>query len=332
MSLRRSTRVQALSSAVPVAITSQTNGTKRKASTAKQKSQPTKKGGKTDEASKNEQAPTLITPPKNQTPRKKQKLDAVPPITPTPAAIGLMMAKTPINQNTGALNNPAAPQDTSPRPAEPHVANAPVKSPDSNKVVTAYSTFDGDDSGAAPPAPTGTTSSLLADAEAHLIRMDTTGLLAPLIEKHHCKVFDADGLAEKVDPWRALASSIIAQQVSGAAASSIKNKFIALFEASDVYKHAGPPHFPPPAWVAVTPIPRLRTAGLSQRKAEYIQGLAVFFDNGTLSAEMLAKASDEEVMEKLIAVRGLGKWSVEMFACFSLKRMDVFSTGDLGVQ
>lgn len=47
---------------------------------------------------------------------------------------------------------------------------------------------------------------------------------------------------------------------------------------------------------------------------------------------MLVRASDEEVLERLTAVRGLGKWSVEMFACFGLKRMDVFSTGDLGVQ
>lgn len=47
---------------------------------------------------------------------------------------------------------------------------------------------------------------------------------------------------------------------------------------------------------------------------------------------MLASASDEEVMEKLVAVRGLGRWSVEMFACFALKRLDVFSAGDLGVQ
>ncbi len=47
---------------------------------------------------------------------------------------------------------------------------------------------------------------------------------------------------------------------------------------------------------------------------------------------MLAEAPYEEVLEKLIAVRGLGRWSVEMFACFALKRMDVFSSGDLGVQ
>lgn len=47
---------------------------------------------------------------------------------------------------------------------------------------------------------------------------------------------------------------------------------------------------------------------------------------------MLLEATDDEVMEKLIAVKGLGKWSVEMFACFALKRMDILSTGDLGVQ
>jgi hypothetical protein len=47
---------------------------------------------------------------------------------------------------------------------------------------------------------------------------------------------------------------------------------------------------------------------------------------------MLVSASDEDLIEKLVAVRGLGRWSVEMFACFGLKRMDVFSTGDLGVQ
>ena len=79
-------------------------------------------------------------------------------------------------------------------------------------------------------------------------------------------------------------------------------------------------------------LPTLRTAGLSQRKAEYISGLAEKFTNGELSAQMLVSASDEELIEKLVAVRGLGRWSVEMFACFGLKRMDVFSTGDLGVQ
>jgi DNA-3-methyladenine glycosylase II len=93
------------------------------------------------------------------------------------------------------------------------------------------------------------------------------------------------------------------------------------------------PHtFPTPSQVVSCDLTRLRTAGLSQRKAEYIQGLAEKFVNGDLSTEMLLNASDEELLEKLIAVRGIGRWSAEMFACFALKRMDVFSTGDLGIQ
>lgn len=64
----------------------------------------------------------------------------------------------------------------------------------------------------------------------------------------------------------------------------------------------------------------------------YIQGLAGKFASGDLTTEFLMKAPYEEVFSKLVAVRGLGAWSVEMFACFGLKRLDVFSTGDLGVQ
>ena len=76
----------------------------------------------------------------------------------------------------------------------------------------------------------------------------------------------------------------------------------------------------------------LRTAGLSQRKAEYVHGLAEKFHSGEITTSRLFEASYEDVFEDLIKARGLGKWSVEMFACFGLKRMDVFSTGDLGVQ
>lgn len=90
--------------------------------------------------------------------------------------------------------------------------------------------------------------------------------------------------------------------------------------------------FPTPGQVAATDLAVLRTAGLSARKAEYIQDLASRFASGELSAKILIEASYDELVAKLTAVRGLGKWSVEMFACFGLKRMDVFSTGDLGVQ
>jgi len=105
---------------------------------------------------------------------------------------------------------------------------------------------------------------------------------------------------------------------------------VALFNTDepDTAQHS----FPTPSQVCASSIEALRTAGLSQRKAEYVHGLAQKFHSGEITTEMLFNASYEEVLEELIKVRGLGKWSVEMFACFGLKRMDVFSTGDLGVQ
>lgn len=324
MSLRRSARVQALPNTAAT-LTSQLKVTKRKPAAT----DPNSSKSTTDSVLTADHEHTAVPNRtwKQGTPRKRQKINVSPPAPATSIDSPMVVASSSID--APKPNGDTALQDSSNRPAEPHVANAPIKSPTSDKVVTAYSTWSGDIAG---PAPTSTTSSILDDAVAHLKRMDDNGRLAPFIAKFHCKVFDAEGMAQPIDPFRSLASGIIAQQVSGAAASSIKKKFVGLFEASEQHNYAGPPDFPPPAMVAAMTIPTLRTAGLSQRKAEYIQGLAEQFADGRLSAEMLATASDEEVMEKLIAVRGLGKWSVEMFACFDLKRMNVFSTGDLGVQ
>lgn len=211
------------------------------------------------------------------------------------------------------------------RPVEPHVTNAPLVSPTDGHVVTAYEPETRTTNTAAIPPPTATTSNVLEEAVAHLIAVDTTHRLAAVISVYPCPVFTPAALNEPWDPFSSLSSGIISQQVSGAAAKSIKNKFISLFPEST-------PNFPPPSVVAVTSIPTLRSAGLSHRKAEYIQGLAEKFVSGELDTDMLARASDDEVMERLVAVRGLGRWSVEMFSFFDMKRMDVFSTGDLGIQ
>lgn len=216
------------------------------------------------------------------------------------------------------------------RPAEPKRTNAPLITPRGSRIVT----YPKDTAHASPsktgiPRPTTTTGHILEQACDHLIKQEPR--LQPLIEKHHCKAFSLEGLAEECNPFKSLCSGIMAQQVSGAAASSIKRKFIALFyPAEDEQEHAR--LFPTPAQVAACSVPFLRQAGLSERKAEYIKGLAEKFASGELSAAMLINASDEEVLEKLTSVRGLGRWSVEMFACFGLKRMDILSTGDLGVQ
>lgn len=163
------------------------------------------------------------------------------------------------------------------------------------------------------PRPTMTTASVLDEACAHLIEVDPS--LQPLIDKHHCRIFSPEGLAEEIDPFQALASGIISQQVSGAAARSIKAKFVALFNEAGTETQ-----FPTPEGVAKCSLERLRTAGLSGRKAEYIQGLAEKFASGELSTEMLLKASSEECLEKLIQVRGLGKCSFNQCLCFQAQQ------------
>ncbi|KAF4551641.1 putative HhH-GPD superfamily base excision DNA repair protein [Elsinoe fawcettii] len=324
MSLRRSTRVQAqaVTSTITSAVKAVTPGKKR----ARPKADPTKavpdltngtspplNGSQTVDGFK---VPTTPSPAKRRRPNPTTPIP--PPMTPTPSAINVMLTPKP-SQSSGDIDDPLPTF-----PATPHGTNAPLSTSNGSRILPS----------AVPgirPTPSSTNLRLLEDAKSHLLTVDPS--LRALVEAHHCRVFDPSGLAEEVDPFRSLASGIMAQQVSGAAASSIKNKFIGLFPAGyQGSEHPGPPTFPAPKLVVGTELARLREAGLSARKAEYIHGLAERFEAGELSARMLSEATDEEVMERLVAVRGLGRWSVEMFCCFGLKRMDVFSTGDLGVQ
>ena len=222
---------------------------------------------------------------------------------------------------------PATPKTPRPRHpainrlANPDITNAPLVSPETSRIVSALP-LDGLDTPAA--RLTTTTKNILDEACAHLIKTDPR--IKPIIDANYCRVFSPESLAEKVDPFESLSSGIMSQQVSGASARAVKIRFIDLFEMEKDQT------FPHPSQVAAKSIDELRTAGLSLRKAEYIQGLAEKFVSGELSAQMLADAPYDTLVERLVAVRGLGLWSVEMFAMFALKRMDVFSVGDLGVQ
>ncbi|KAJ6440332.1 DNA-3-methyladenine glycosylase [Purpureocillium lavendulum] len=251
------------------------------------------------------------TPPRKRT----QAMHAPPPLTPTPSAVQVIAQ--PADGHNKARNA------TVTRLADPRSTNATLLSPETSRLVASRDIESVSPSKA--PAARTTTQTLLQEACEHLIKVDER--MRPLIEKNHCRVFSPEGLAERIDPFESLSSGIISQQVSGAAAKSIKAKFVALFD-----QDGGTGRFPHPSEVAKFSIEQLRTAGLSQRKAEYIQGLAEKFAAGELSAQILHDAPYDELVDKLIAVRGLGRWSVEMFACFGLKRMDVFSVGDLGVQ
>lgn len=114
-----------------------------------------------------------------------------------------------------------------------------------------------------------------------------------------------------MDPYKALVSGILSQQVSSAAARSITRKFILLFtDAAD--EEGNPPtgFFPTPQQVLTKKPDVLRTAGLSGRKVEYVLDLSERFANGRLKAEEMLHESDESIIQKLVEVRGIGRWSI----------------------
>lgn len=91
-------------------------------------------------------------------------------------------------------------------------------------------------------------------------------------------------------------------------------------------------NFPTPAQTLEKDIPTLRSAGLSERKAAYLHSLSTAFTSGSLNASRFATSDNEELIKELTKIHGIGRWSAEMFLMFGLRRMDVFSTGDLGIQ
>ncbi|KAI2779820.1 DNA glycosylase [Daldinia loculata] len=303
MAARRSARLSAMSTnsdskSVPSALVPK--GRKRKST-----SDPPQEHGSNETVDEN----TIATAPTTPKKRRVQKKSVDPPPA-TPSNVRLM------SKPAETLETPKPKAAAVRRLADPNATNATLLSPETSRVVTRHI------SPSKASASQVTTTNLLEEACKYLISVDER--MKPLIEKHHCRIFSEEGLNEKIDPFESLCSGIISQQVSGAAAKAIKQRFIDLFDNGG--------RFPHPSQVAACTIERLRTAGLSQRKAEYVQGLAEKFVNGDLSAQILLDAPYDVVLEKLTAVRGLGRWSVEMFACFGLKRLDVFSLGDLGVQ
>ena len=125
------------------------------------------------------------------------------------------------------------------------------------------------------------------------------------------------------NPFQALVRSIVYQQISGKAAASILARFSALFPG---------PVFPTPEAVRATPLRRLRSAGLSQSKALYIKDLAEKFFDGTIRHRSLRRMTNDEVITHLVQVKGIGVWTAHMFLIFTLHRLDVLPTGDLGIQ
>jgi DNA-3-methyladenine glycosylase II len=123
------------------------------------------------------------------------------------------------------------------------------------------------------------------------------------------------------DPFGALVRSIVGQQISTKAARAIYLRMLGLFD--------GPPT--PEAMLALSEAD-LRGIGFSRRKVEYVHDLATHVLDGELAAGRLATLDDEEVIAEISAVRGLGRWSAEVFLLMHLGRPDVIVAGDLGIR
>jgi DNA-3-methyladenine glycosylase II len=150
-------------------------------------------------------------------------------------------------------------------------------------------------------------------AKRSLARRDP--VMAGIIRRHPRAHLVARG-----EPFHTLARAIVGQQISVKAAQSVWNRFAVLV-----------PALKPEAVLKVKKTD-LRSCGLSARKAEYIVDLAMRFADGAVHVHRWPGMDDEEVIADLVQVRGIGRWTAEMFLIFNLLRPDVFPLGDLGLQ
>ena len=123
------------------------------------------------------------------------------------------------------------------------------------------------------------------------------------------------------DSFAALVRSITYQQLAGAAAAAIHGRFLKLFE--DALS---------PAAVLALPEGSLRSAGLSTSKAAAITDLARKVEDGTVPLHDVESLSDDELVERLVHVRGIGRWTAEMFLIFQLRRLDVWPVDDFAIR
>jgi len=132
----------------------------------------------------------------------------------------------------------------------------------------------------------------------------------------HPKIF----LAPRGEPFHTLARAIVGQQISVKAAQSVWDRLLACVGEMT------------PTTVLARKRPELRACGLSDRKVEYIADLAQHFADGAIHMHRWPDMSDEEIIAELVEVRGIGRWTAEMFLIFNLLRPDVFPLDDLGLQ
>lgn len=155
----------------------------------------------------------------------------------------------------------------------------------------------------------------LEAAENHLAKSDSK--LAAVIKKYGpCKIEPhSNHYAELID-------SIISQQLSVKAAATIHRRVLSIFGGK----------VPTPEQLIDVDTEKIRACGVSYAKAGYMKDLAAHIIDGRLDMEHIAKLPNDDVIEQLTAVKGIGEWSAHMFMIFSLGRLDILPVGDLGVR
>ncbi len=141
--------------------------------------------------------------------------------------------------------------------------------------------------------------------------------MARLIDK-----FEKPEFRKESNYFESLVRAIVYQQLSGKAAFTIYNRFKDLFPGEK---------YPSPQDVLIKTHDQLRAVGLSNQKAAYIHNIATAFDSQTVT-QNIDTLKDEEIIEKLTSIKGVGPWTAEMFLMFTLYRPDIFPVTDLGIQ
>ena len=151
-----------------------------------------------------------------------------------------------------------------------------------------------------------------AEACKHLIKKDR-------VMKRLIPQFGEASLQSRGDAFVTLARSIVGQQISVKAAQTVWDRFALL------------PRKITPTNVLKLKVDDMRAAGLSARKVEYLVDLAIHFDNGALNVKKWSEMDDEAIIDELVAIRGIGRWTAEMFLMFHLLRPNVLPLDDVGL-
>ncbi len=160
----------------------------------------------------------------------------------------------------------------------------------------------------------------LSEDDRYLMKADK--VMRKLIEERGPIDPAIDRRGSRPDPYQALARAIVGQQLSTKAARSIWERVEGLFGGGT----------PAPADLIAVEPEKLREAGLSWSKVGFLKDLAERVEDGRLDLERVSELSDEDVIAELIEIKGVGRWTAEMFLIFHLGRPDVVSIGDLGIR